>query len=76
MLCQKKKNKVKRKVNVYMQTENLCSGHQIKFCRLCIHQFFSMAQQEHATVMILKFLDRQAWANSVDPDQTAARGAI
>ena len=23
-----------------------------------------------------KFLDRQVWANSVDPDQTAPRGAV
>ena len=23
-----------------------------------------------------KFLDRQVWANSVDPDQTAHRGAV
>ena len=28
------------------------------------------------TVMFLSFLDRQVWANSADPDQTAPRGAV
>ena len=34
-------------------------------------------KDDKSTIMILSFrTDRQVWANSADPDQTAPRGAV
>ena len=38
------------------------------------HLFFLVPEEDYRNVP--KFSDRQVWANSADPDQTAPRGAV
>ena len=40
-----------------------------------IYQFIFLNEFSMNTVFILKYSDRQAWANSVDPDQTPQNAA-
>ena len=41
-----------------------------------IYPLYNYLLDEVCTVMFLGLSDKQVWANSLDPDQTASRGAV
>ena len=41
-----------------------------------LHTAQTLKRSIKGTVMFLNFLDSQVWANSVNPDQIAPRGAV